>query len=96
MPPPPPPLPPQLVIPVVALDEAEAKGCDGLGCKNEHAGMFGGQPCTKVTPTPPTTPLPDPTDDAPDDKPAPLICGGGKTADTRIGNVCGSSVDSQL
>ena len=41
-----------------------------------------------------TTPWLDPADGAPGEKPAPL-CGGGKTADTHTGNVCGSSGDSQ-
>ena len=27
-------------IPVVALAQAEAEGCDGLACKHEHKGMI--------------------------------------------------------
>ena len=28
-----------MTIPAEALDEAEAEGCDGLACKDEHTGM---------------------------------------------------------
>ena len=70
-------------MPVVAV--AQAEGCDGLACKDEHTRMaFAGRNIYWPTmhqgdPTPPTTLELDPEDD---DKTAPLCEGAGTTACT--------------